>query len=460
VSKTHTLQTRSYSLQARLTMTYAVALAAGLIVLAVISLTVIGEQLASALDSRLAVSTRAFIGSLTIEHGTIKDDLRTRQRLRSILSPQQNAAIVRHDGTVLMQSGAAPAAVVRFAATVSDRPTFASIRTEGIPLRALAAPVPDAPAATVVLWRPIDFITDYVRDALTVFGIAGVVILLAASWVGSLVARRGLEPLRTMADLASEIEARDLTRRLVVVRDDELGRLASAFNRMLDRLQLAFEQQRQFTADVSHELRAPLAVIRAEVELSLRRPREVSSYLESLASIQNEVAHLEALIDMFLAVARADAGAADLRDIDASEVTSRAIRRMVKFADAKGVRIDETIASDTIVAGEPEQFERILVSLFHNAIKFCKEGGTVAVAVAPRRGGVEIRVRDDGPGFSDEALAHAFDRFWRDAARHPSGASGLGLTIAKSAIERWGGRIHLANAPHGGGEISITLPAH
>jgi signal transduction histidine kinase len=450
---------KAYTLQTRLTVTYAVVMAAGLIILAAISLSVIGEDLTSTLDSRLTSSAHAFVGSLVFEHGTVDTDLPARQRLRSILSPQQNAAIVRRDGTVLMQSGATPPGVARFATLVTSDPVYRSMRADGTPLRVLVVPIPRVPRENVVLWRPVDFIADYKRASLTVFGIAILVILLTATWAGSFMARRGLRPLRTMADVASEIEARDLSRRLTVTRADELGRLAAAFNRMLDRLQFAFEQQRQFTADVSHELRAPLAVIRAEIDLSLRRPRDASSYLASITSIQAEIAHLEALIDMFLTVARVEAGFSEVKDMDASELTLRAIGRMGKFAGSRGITINEKIVPGTIVAGEPEQFERILVSLFHNAIKFCKEGGTVEVDLSARQGSVEIKVRDDGPGFSDEALAHALDRFWRDTTTRSTGASGLGLTIAKSAIERWGGRIHLANSPRGGGEISIALPA-
>lgn len=447
------------SLRQRLTVTYVVALALGLIVFAAFSLTVIEEVLKASVDSRMGASARAFVASLTIKNGVVNTDFDTRRRLRMILSPQQNAAIVRSDGAVPMQSGAIPPLVVAVAMRVTGNSQYASVRAAGTPLRVLTVPVVDAPNTFVVLWRPVDFISDYRRTGLMVFGATILAIVATAFYVGSLIARRGLEPLRRMARVASEIEGRDLSRRLTTtMQDDELAQFCAAFNRMLDRLQYAFEQQNQFTADASHELRAPLAVIRAEAELALRRMRDVESYRQSMHSIQAEVAHLEDLIDALLMIARADAGNAEPKYIDVSSLARQAVARMERFAVAAGTRVSSDISQEAFVFGDPEQFERILASLLHNAIKFGRAGGMVELVVATVSGEVTVLIRDDGPGFSDEARAHAFDRFWRGRSGEDHGGSGLGLTIAKSAIERWGGRIRLSNGPQGGGQISIALP--
>jgi two-component system OmpR family sensor kinase len=442
-----------------LTVTYVVALAAGLIVFAAFSLTLTEEVLKSSVDSRMGASARAFVGSLVVSNGVVNTDAGMRRRLRRILSPQQNAAIIRSDGMIAMQSGAIPPEVVAVARRVRGDSQFASVRAAGTPLRVLSVPVPDAPDTLVVLWRPVDFIADYRRTGLIVFGGTILAIVATAFSIGSLVARRGLEPLSRMAHVASEIEGRDLSRRLTTaMQDEELAQFCSAFNRMLDRLQYAFEQQRQFTADASHELRAPLAVIRAEAELSLRRPRDVESYRESMRSIQGEVAHLEDLIDALLVIARTEAGNAEMKYFDVSVLAQQAMRRMERFAAAKETHVKSSITQEALVLGDPDQFERILASLLHNAVKFGRPGGTVDVVVSAAPHEVNVLIRDDGPGFSDEARARAFDRFWRGNSSEARG-SGLGLTIAKSAIERWGGNISVANAPHGGGQISITLPS-
>lgn len=448
----------SRSLRARLTVTYVVALTLGLVIFAAFSLTVIEQVLISTLDARLATSARAFLASLSVEDGRVDVDYTMRRRLRSILSPLQNGAIVQRGGTVLMQSGAIPPEVVRIATAVPADGGYAGVRADGTPLRILVAAVPDAPDTIVVLWRPIDFITDYRRTGLIVFGATILAIVLTVFGIGSLIAGRGLKPLRQLADVAAEIEARDLSRRLTTpMRDREIAQLCAAFNRMLDRLEFAFEQQRRFTADASHELRGPLAVIRAEVDLSLRRTRSAQSYREAMSSIQAEIVHLEALIDTLMMIARAEAGFFEAQDVDVSILALRAADRMMRFAAAKGGAIRSEIADGSIAAVDPVQFERILVALLHNAIKFGRENGVIELTVQREGGDVVVVIRDDGAGFSEEEQSHAFDRFWCGSSE--CGGSGLGLTIAKAAIERWNGRIRIANATRGGGEISIRLPA-
>ncbi|HXF33703.1 MAG TPA: ATP-binding protein [Candidatus Acidoferrales bacterium] len=448
------------SLRARLTTTYVVALAIGLVVFAAFSLTVIEEVSKAAVDSRMGASARAFVGSLAVENGEVKTDFAARRRLRAILSPQQNAAIIRHDGTILMQSGAIPPQIVAIVKDVNEGPQFASVRADGTPLRILTMTIPGVSSEVVVLWRAVDFISDYRRTGLLIFSASILVIVLAAYWIGSLVARRGLEPLRRMAEGASEIEGHDLSRRLTTtMRDDELAQFCAAFNRMLDRLQHAFDQQQQFTADASHELRAPLAVIRAETDLALRRMRDVESYRAAMVSIQAEVAHLEALIEAFLIIARTDAGLSETKYVDVSRLANQAAARMERFAGAKDVHVKREIVDGATVMGDPGQLERILEAVLHNAIKFGRTAGSVEIAVERTGAEVTVFVRDDGPGFSPEARTHAFERFWRGRTVDGAAGSGLGLTIAKSAIERWGGRIDISNLAGGGGQIAIVLPA-
>lgn len=449
----------SRSLTARLTITYALALAVGLIVFAGLSLASIDEVLKSTLDSRLGVAARAFVASLTIEDGKVRSDFATRARLRRILSPQQNGAIFGAHGQIIMQSGVAPPGAREVPPGMPDTPTYMTIPGNGVPVRVVVAMVPDAPQTTVVLWRPIDFIADYKRIASITFGVAILVIVTIAIWIGGFVTRRGLAPLRNIALVASEIEARDLTSRLPVEGEDELGQLSAAFNRMLDRLALAFAQQRRFMTDASHELRAPLAIIRTELDLVLRRQRDPAEYRAAIESIRTEIAHLDALIDVLLLMARSEEGLSTMREVDVAQFARSAIRRMERFANAKGIAITEHIPEGVVGFAEPEVLERILVSLLHNAIKFGRDRGAIDIVVEQQGDALNIAVRDDGPGFSSEAQAHAFDRFWRDESVGTAGGSGLGLAIAKSAIERWGGRIALCNRTDGGGEISITLPA-
>ncbi|HEY5350505.1 MAG TPA: histidine kinase dimerization/phospho-acceptor domain-containing protein, partial [Candidatus Lustribacter sp.] len=175
----------------------------------------------------------------------------------------------------------------------------------------------DGSDAFIGIWRQLDLVDELEHLALIILSISVVVIGGSAVLVGSMVARQGLTPLRAVATLASEIEANDLSRRLGVQSDtSELGRLATTFDRMLARLEAAFERQRQFTADASHELRAPLSVIHIAAELALRREREPEAYRRVLASILRASQQLEDLTDRLLTAARADAGQTRAERID------------------------------------------------------------------------------------------------------------------------------------------------
>lgn len=449
------------SLRRRLTITYTAALAFGLLVFAFLSLVTIDRTLKSALDARLATTVRAFAATAVGHIEASQVDPTTVRRLIGELGIQQNGAIVTDDGTIAMQSVVVPAGVVRVArlATGEDI-TYATVPGEG-GLRVAALPIPSGSnaMATLVLWRPIDVIADYERIAVVILAVASLIIIAASLLVGSIIVNRGLQPLSIMAAVASEIEAHDLTRRLSNGDwDDELRNFAATFDRMLDRLQSAFGRQRQFTADASHDLRAPLAVIRAEVDLALARPRSDEADEASFRSVCDEVLELDRLLEALLLAARADAGPVNSKPIDLTDLAARATERLEPFAMARSVRICNEITDSPTVIGDADILERVLISLLHNGIKFSPPFGKVSLCVTDSTKSVSLFVRDEGPGFSDEALKYAFDRFWKDDAARGRSGTGLGLAIAKSAVERVGGSIVIRNTREGGAEIETVFP--
>lgn len=445
----------------RLTLTYTAALAAGLILFAFVSLAAIDRTLENSLDARLALTTHAFAATAAGHIGPSRVDAATVRQLMRELGIQQNGAIVTERGTIAMQSVTVPAAVARVARSARGTAlTFATVPAEG-GLRVAALPVASTGgrSATLVLWRPIDVIGDYERIAVTIFVVASLAITAAAFAAGVVIVGRGLQPLRAMAGIASEIEAHDLSRRLSnAALDDELRDFAATFDRMLDRLQAVFARQRQFTADASHDLRAPLAVIRAEADLALARPRLAAADDASFASIREEVLELDRLLEALLLAARADAGQLNAVPIDLTELAARATGRLEPFARSRAVRIANEIAAAPAIVGDADVLERVIVSLLHNGIKFSPVNGTVSLCVRDSPTSVSMIVRDEGPGFSAEALRYAFDRFWRDDAARGRGGTGLGLAIAKSAVERVGGSIRIGNTPDGGAEIETVFP--
>jgi two-component system OmpR family sensor kinase len=313
-----------------------------------------------------------------------------------------------------------------------------------------------------LVWSELDPVTDVNQRIGLAFALAIPLIAAFAVLAGSAVASRGLRPLGALAALASEIEAHDLSRRLGLgMRDDELGRLCTTFDRMLDRLEAAFERQRRFTADASHELRAPLSVIRAEADLMLRRPREREEYARALRAIATHADELEALTQDLLAAARAEAGSGKTGEVvDLAGVAHEATDRLAPLAAARAIRVHVAVEGDARAQGGREGLRRATSCVVHNALKFARDGGTVALTVSRENGSALLTIADDGPGFSREALEHAVERFWRDEhVRANTSGSGLGLAIVKAIVERSGGSVTLRNPPRGGAEVVVRLPA-
>jgi signal transduction histidine kinase len=291
---------------------------------------------------------------------------------------------------------------------------------------------------------------------------AGIVAIAALAIVaGGEIARRCLAPLDRIASLASEIEAHDLSRRLAMpARSDELGKLGATFDRMLDRLQNAFDRERRFTSDASHELRAPLSVIRAEADLALRSERTPGEYRRALETIAAEADALEALTRDLLAAARAGSAGEDAHGpVDLSLVARTVAQRMSVVAGTHRVVVKKVSEHDAIVRGSRALIERAIVSVLHNALKFSPEAGTVEIRVSGDTPRAELSIRDEGPGFSQTALLRGFDRFWRDDAARGCEGSGLGLSLAKTIVEGHGGTIALANAQPHGAIVAMTFPA-
>jgi signal transduction histidine kinase len=230
--------------------------------------------------------------------------------------------------------------------------------------------------------------------------------------------------------------------------------LCASFDRMLDRLQASFENERRFVADASHELRTPLAVVRAETDLALRRERDAVAYRDALRSIDRETTRLEGLLDDLLETMRERTmGLAEPLDVAAllGRVTER-----VRPA-TREVRL-EVVGTTPVVRGHGESIERAATAVLHNAITH-GGGGKIGVRVVAEPQWVRIEVKDDGPGFGSEALAHATERFWRADSARSRGGTGLGLSIARVLIEAHGGEVGLANAPGRGAIVSLLRPA-
>jgi len=280
---------------------------------------------------------------------------------------------------------------------------------------------------------------------------------------GYLLAGRVLAPIGAMADKARRISAHSLAERLPEGNPrDEFGRLAAVLNDALSRVQDSFEQLRRFTADASHELRTPLTAMRSVGEVALQRRLGPEGYRDVIGSMLEEVEHLTRLAENLLALTRAESGAIALQRDRASlgALAEEVADSLRVLAEEKGQRLEVDASLPAFAEFDPSVLRQGLTNLLHNAIKYTPAGGSVRIAVLRLPGAnVGIEIRDSGPGIPAAHRERIFERFYRadEARSRDAGGVGLGLAIARWAIEANGGRIELESELGAGSLFRIVL---
>ena len=449
------------TLRGRLTLAYAGALVLALLVFAIGTLAILDIVQHRLLDSELAAVAGAEASMVDVsEDGTM--DASDRQRFASVAGRRVASAVVMPDGRRLVSSTSDIAGSIVRAAAAADRSFTTTVTDRGEHLRATFVPITNAGkrVATIAVWSDIETIGTIDRKLGLAFGIAIPLFAILATLAGSAIAARGLAPLEQIVSDASEIEAHEMRARVRLPHTRELSRLATALNRMLERLNEAFDRERRFSSDASHELRAPLAIIVAEADLALAANRSPAEYRHAIETIALEADTLEALTRSLLATARANAAEpAPAEFVDLADVAGSVTARARILADARGVVIRASLEPDAVVVGGADDIEEAVLTILHNAIKHAALRGAITVEVEVRSDHVQLRIGDDGSGFSADALEHAFDRFWREAAGDTvASGHGLGLSIARSIVERYRGSITLANRHGGGAIVTMCLP--
>lgn len=293
----------------------------------------------------------------------------------------------------------------------------------------------------------------------------GFPVAIAASVLGgSLLARRLLAPVGAMADAAACITAERLSDRLPIEDpEDEFGRLAGVFNQTLARLQDAFLRLRRFTTDASHELRTPLTALRSVGETSLRAPHFHDQCRETIVSMLEESERLTQLVDGLLILTResTEAYRARFAPVDLGRLATEAVELLRALAEVKEQQLDSVVDGVSLVHGDRNTLRQALINLVDNAIKYTPRGGTIRVCVrSDGANEVVAQVTDTGPGIAAEHREKVFDRFYRvdDGRSRSTGGAGLGLAIARWAVELNGGRIELESEPGKGSSFRIRLP--
>ena len=324
--------------------------------------------------------------------------------------------------------------------------------------RVLATPVRDT--VVLVVGVSLEERDEALAGLLGELAVVEPVALLLAALLAYVLTTAALRPVEAMRAEAGVISAAEPGRRLSLPPTrDEIGRLGETLNAMLGRLEAALQRERSFVSEASHELRTPLALLEAELELALSRPRTEAELEAAVRSAAAETDRIVKLAEDLLVLARVDRGALTLLRADVSVVDLLATvkRRFTARAEQAGRLFETDAPAGLAVGADALRLEQALGNLVENA--FRHGGGAVRLVARSRPGAVELHVEDEGSGFPPEFLPRAFERFARaDEARSRPGA-GLGLAIAEVIARAHGGSAHATNRLHGGADVWLTIPS-
>ena len=452
------------SIRQRLTLWYVTAATVMLAILAV-SLIVVHERISLArLDTELARLNHAVATVLANELRELKDPhVAAEEALVEVVVPRRHLAILSKDGTVV-------ATRWRLAAPPRldlNEPEVTSTIGDRQPARVLARGLPPVPSGFVVITAAdCDELAadraDLIGAMLSVLPVALLVIAAMAWWV----AGRALKPAAEMADEAGLLSHQSTGRRLTVKRQDELGRLAIAFNGLVDRLESALAVRRQFLADASHELRTPVSIARTAADVALSRAdRSDAEYRDALELVARQMKHLGRIVADMLTLARSDASDWPISAIEFyfDELLADAADGMTLRSTECGVSLEVKTPGELQVRGDEELLRQMLVNLLENAIRHTPAGGLVRATVMTRGREVVLSVSDTGHGIAQADRERIFERFVHVAARgadpdRQAGGTGLGLAIAQRIARAHHGDLVLVESGPTGTHFATTLP--
>lgn len=310
---------------------------------------------------------------------------------------------------------------------------------------------------------PLAELSDVLDNLFSILLVLTPIALTVSIGGGLFLANKSLRPVDDITKAARQITAQKLDQQIPYRNvDDEIGRLVLTINEMITRLGVSFQQIQQFSSDVSHELRTPLAVMRGEVELALRTPRESTEYRRVLASNLEEILRLSSIIDNLLTLTKGEMGKQGIQtqQISLSDLLEDLAEDAQVLAEKKHQHVELVINRKVVVLGDALRLRQLLLNLIDNAVKYTQEGGTIKISAGQHAHFVVVSVTDNGFGIPLEDQTRIFDRFYRvDKARSRElGGSGLGLAIAKWIAEQHHGKIEIESELHKGSTFSVYLP--
>ena len=322
---------------------------------------------------------------------------------------------------------------------------------------------PDGSKFIVESGVPYQQIEVVLHGLLVTFAIYMPFIISLAVVSGYWLMRRSLQPVDEITKRAEGITSTNLSERLPVIRTgDELERLSISLNRMIERLDEAFQHINRFSADASHELRTPLTILQLELEGIAQSHRLTPSLTDQIGSALEETHRMSHIVENLLAISRLDAGEVkmDKTRLDLGQLAASTAEQMRLLAEEKLILFRSNVATNVYVEGDRSRLQQVIVNLVANAIKYTQEGGEVEVNDRGDHGTAVLEVSDNGAGISAHALGHVFERFYRaDKARsRNSGGAGLGLAIVKAICTAHGAEIKVSSKEGKGSRFTVELP--
>jgi heavy metal sensor kinase len=449
------------SIGVRLTLWYAAAFAAALLVLGLVMWVAVRQSLYHAIDEGLRDRVEG-IHVFIEDHKTRLDQDEVREEFRAhgdLFQVIDSNGVAIHRGETLVDGPAPPLS------GLGAEPRFDDLSSKGTPLRFLSQSIDvDGRRYSVQAAAPLADLQQGLHDALWILVPMFPLMLVLASAAGYFMSRRALAPVDRITQTARMISADNLSQRLPLPNTgDELERLSTTLNEMIGRLEAAFKRVSRFTADASHELRTPLAVMRTTAEVALRNPEDTGEHRVALEQVMAEIERTSSLVENLLLIAKTDSGGAELskRSIDFVAAIDEACTQADVLARVKGIRLDRRFPKSPVaVMADRDAVRRLFLILLDNAVKYTSAGGVVEVSVDADDLHVSGFVKDTGIGIASEDLPHIFNRFYRvDRARsRAQGGAGLGLAIARWIAEAHGGTLSAESVLDRGSRFRLQLP--
>ena len=465
------------TVRARLTLWYVSLLAAILVAVLVMTYVLLARTLYERIDDSLNVFIQIVATSLAndLAEGQQVDDA-ARSTASELASRSYLVAIYDDRGRLLSEAGREDDIVIALP-PLDDIPSDGAaalitiVEADDLDDRHRLAlrrvTVPPGVAYVIVVGSSLEPTDEELGSLRGILSYVVPLSLIIAGLGGWFLARRSLSPVVAMAERARQIGVGSLNARLPVVNPrDELGRLAETFNALLSRLEGSVEQQRQFMADASHELRTPVTIARTAASVALQQPtRTEGDYRETLAIIEQETVRLSRIVDDLFTLTRADAGTYPVRKtpIYLDELVDEVVRAARVVATTRNVSIVAECIHPAPFTGDEDLVRRLIVNVLDNAVRYSPPDGAVRVALDRAGDDYAVSVSDQGPGIAVEVQPRIFERFYRvDAARTHGGGgdggAGLGLALARWIAQAHGGDIVLATSSRLGSTFVITLP--